>query len=121
GITNDGASEGLAWKFIERQGSRPTRPRVRGVHLRNRDVDSKSAGRHHVKEFPWLATGTACYTRSRAASTCARIDQRSNICVAGGNDSVKRGVDFFEGLQLLQPAHVGGIGFQSRLHCLQVD
>src|SRR6267142_5291809 len=99
--------EGLARKFVERQGGWSPGACRTGVHLRNRDVQAQRANGGEVKELSRLSVGPG-------------IDECSDVRIAGSDDPVKGGIDLFERLQLFKPPYVGGTGFGPGLHRTQV-
>ena len=74
-----------------------------GVHFRHRDIDAEPIGRIHVKQFAWIVgPGTG-------------INEVADICVARGNDAVKRRNDALVALQLFEAANVGPAGIHRGL------
>jgi len=90
--------EGLARKFVERQGGWGPGACRTGVHFRNRDVQAELADGRDVKEFSRLCIGPG-------------VDQCSNVRIPRGDDAIKWGINLFERLQLFKPPYVGGTGF----------
>src|SRR5207244_3451240 len=80
GVANESAMEGLARKFVERQGGWSPGACRTGVHLRNRDVQAQRANGGDVKELSRLSVGPG-------------IDECSDVRIAGSDDPVKGGID----------------------------
>ena len=86
----DGAREVAPGQVRDAQARRLTGPYGTGIGLRDVDVSAQRAGLRDTEE-------------KRAAG----IDQRADIDVAQGDDSVERGLHHAVGLHLIQARHVG--------------
>src|ERR1700730_18340388 len=94
--------KGKAGKFVEGQGRSAAGPRGAGIYFRNRDKHTETVDRREMEQF--LACGVG-----------SRIDQGSDIGVAGSENSIEWRVDLLEGLQILKPVDIGSIGVHGGL------
>src|SRR5271155_1262208 len=96
-IAHYGPGELLIRKGIESHFDRLPIVDVRGVNLGDGNVDTQLADRGQVENL----------FRRRVVSG---LNQGSDIGIAGGNDSIERGSNSFERLQLLQPVDIRVVG-----------
>ena len=73
--------------------------------MRHGDVDPQGVDRRQAEQLLRRPTG-------------ARIDERPDIRPPRRDHAVERHVDLLEGLDLLEPADIGGIGVDRGLHSM---
>jgi hypothetical protein len=90
------AVEHLVWEGIKQQRRASARVRRTRIDLGNSDVDAECIDRRQGEE-------------SLALRTCAGINQGTAIRVVRREHAIERRRDLLEGLQLLEPADIGGL------------
>ena len=93
--SDDGSLESPAGEFGENQIRVQPRPDLRGIELRDIDIDAQRVQGRDVKQF------------ARGSAAAAGIDQLADVGIARRDHAVKGRVHFLEGLHVLQPLHIG--------------
>ncbi len=104
GVARDDTGKGLAWELVEGEGSGAAIADQAGVGFGHGDEDAELVDRREVEKLVGAGAGVG-----------AAGDERADICVASGDDAIKRGVDLLKTLQLLEAADAGHGGLDGGL------